>query len=138
MLPLFWPNCNLFDNKNTIATLYFHGVAVVFHSLKPYLNGLKHCLNGLNGLKRCSLGLAHCFETSKLTLNHVLVVGSIIVQSGSKQGQTSPQHGTKFTVWIYRWIISQLLLRMPYSRWRSRLVDRLLIAIESRGGQDNV
>lgn len=41
------------------------------------------------------------------------------------------------TVFLCRWAIDRIT-SWPYCRWRSRLVDRLLMAIESRGGQDNV
>ncbi len=40
------------------------------------------------------------------------------------------------SVWVqvFRWLIDRITAR-PYSRWRSRLVDRLLVAIEG-GGSD--
>ncbi len=39
------------------------------------------------------------------------------------------------TVFLWRWAIDRLT-SLPYSRWRSRLVDRLLIAIEGGGGSN--
>ncbi len=41
------------------------------------------------------------------------------------------------TVFSCRWLIDRITAS-PYSRWLSRIVDRLLVAIENHGGQDNV